>query len=54
MLSNNETDKLMRDAAPKDAATHPVRHAAAEQVTAAGAGRIFTRHGGNVLPALRG
>jgi glutamine synthetase adenylyltransferase len=42
------------DAARKDAAAHPVRNDTTEQVKAATAGRVFTRHGGNVLPALRG
>jgi len=40
------------DAARKDAAAHPVRDAPTEQVRAASAGRVFTRHGGNVLPLL--
>jgi glutamine synthetase adenylyltransferase len=42
------------DTARKDAAAHPVRDAPTEPVKAANAGRLFTRHGGNVLPALRG
>ena len=42
------------DTARKEAAAHPVRDDTTEQVKAATAGRLFTRHGGNVLPALRG
>jgi phosphoenolpyruvate carboxylase len=41
------------DATRKEAATRPPR-AAKEQVGTADKGRIFTRHSGNVLPALSG
>jgi glutamine synthetase adenylyltransferase len=42
------------DAARKEAAAHPVRNHTTERVKAADSVRLFTRHGGNVLPALRG
>jgi hypothetical protein len=42
------------DTARKAAAAHPVRDDTTERVKAATAGRVFTRHGGNVLPALHG
>ncbi len=48
-----KTDDLLlaeSDAARKDAAAHPVRDDTTERVKAATAGRLFTRHGGNVLP----
>jgi hypothetical protein len=42
------------DTTRKEAAAHPVRDDKTERVKAATAGRLFTRHGGNVLPALSG
>jgi hypothetical protein len=46
-------DALLVDSDParKEATPRPVR-AAKEQVAAADGGRIFTRHGGNVLPVV--
>ena len=39
--------------ARKEAAAHPVRDNTTERVKAATAGRLFTQHGGNVLPIFR-
>jgi hypothetical protein len=39
--------------ARKEAAAHPVRDDTTERVKAATAGRLFTQHGGNVLPIFR-
>jgi hypothetical protein len=41
------------DATPKEAAVRPVRDAK-KHVGAADGGRVFLKHSGNVLPALRG
>jgi hypothetical protein len=41
------------DATLKEAAAHSVRGAAKQQIEAAPGNRIFTRHGGNVLPTTR-
>jgi hypothetical protein len=43
LLAESDTER-------KEAAAHPVRDDTTERVKAATAGRLFTRHGGNVLP----